>query len=65
LLKNFSRLRKPKTNFQIYQKNILIKYSILLLFLRENYCDIFVEICNVYSETMAKVYYFNLKTYVS
>ncbi len=43
----------------------MIKYSILLLFLRENYTDIFVEMCNVYSETMAKVYYFNLKTYVN
>ena len=34
-----------------------------MLYLRENFKPIFVEICNAYSEIMAKVYYKNFKTY--
>ena len=34
-----------------------------MLYLKENYKEIFVEICNAYSEIMAKVYYLNFKTY--
>ena len=57
-------LKKPKTNIQIMQENALIKYKQLTRFLREHYLDVYVEICNLYSEIMAKLYLSYFKTYI-
>lgn len=46
------------------QENALIKYKQLTRFLREHYLDVYVEICNLYSEIMAKLYLSYFKTYI-
>ncbi len=47
------------------QSNVLLKYKAYTQFLRTHSLDTYVEICNVYSETMSKLYLQNFKTYAS
>jgi len=54
-------LRKPKTNIHILQKNVLIKFKIFTEFLKEHYLDIYVDLCNLYTESMSKIYITNFK----
>jgi len=37
LMAKMNNLKKPKTNFQIHQESILLKYKPLVIFLREHY----------------------------
>lgn len=46
------------------QDNVLLKFKPLLIFLRENSQETYVEISNYYSEVMDKVYYNLIKTYI-
>jgi hypothetical protein len=64
LIEKISLLKKPKTNIQILQKNVLLKYKIFTEFLKEHYLDIYVDLCNLYTEAMGKIYLTNFKTYV-
>jgi len=63
LLSKFYSLHKDKTNFQIVQQNMLIRYKSLNLFLRTHSQDKYVEMTNQYSEYMSKRYYNDLKDY--
>jgi vacuolar protein sorting-associated protein 52 len=65
LIEKLNLLKKPKTNIQIMQNNVLMKYRIFTQFLREHYLDVYVELCNIYSEIMGKIYFTNFKTYIS
>ena len=64
LIVKMNNLRKPKTNFQILQESILLKYKPLLIFLKEQSQETFVELTNYYSEVMSKIYYYMIKTYI-
>jgi len=64
LIVKMNNLRKPKTNFQILQESILLKYKPLLAFLRDHSQETFVELTNYYSEVMNKIYYHLIKTYI-
>ena len=64
LIVKMNNLRKPKTNFQILQESILLKFKPLLAFLKEHSQETFVELTNYYSEVMNKIYFHLIKTYI-
>ncbi len=47
------------------QKNVLLKYKIFTQFLKENHLEIYIELCNIYSDIMGRFYFTNFKTYTS
>lgn len=53
LMVKINNLRKPKTNFQILQESVLLRFKPLLTFLKEHSQETFVEITNYYSEVMS------------
>jgi hypothetical protein len=65
ILDEVSMLKKPKTNIQLIQQNRLIKYKMLLLFLKDHNQPIFFEIVQVYSDTLNKIYNHNLSLYIN
>jgi hypothetical protein len=54
---------KPRTNLQVLQDNVLLKYKDLLQFLRENNQETFVEICMHFTDTLGYIYHKNFKDY--
>ncbi len=42
----------------------MLKYKPLLTFLKDHSQETFVELTNYYSEVMAKIYYYLIKTYI-
>lgn len=46
------------------QESVLLKYKPLLIFLKDNAQDTFVELTNYYADVMDKIYYHLLKTYI-
>lgn len=48
-------LRKPKTNIQILQQSVLLKYRYLMSFLKEHGKEIYNEVRAAYIDTMNKV----------
>ena len=65
LMSKLQILKKPMTNIQIIQQNVLLKYKGFLVFLRTHNQGIYFEITNYYSELMNKLYLFSFKTYIS
>ena len=55
LLTKLYLLRKPKTNVQILQQNVLLKYKYLVHFLKQHAGEILVEVKHVYVETMSSL----------
>ncbi|GBG65955.1 hypothetical protein CBR_g54934 [Chara braunii] len=64
LLQKLYALRKPKTNVQILQQNVLLRHKYLATFLREHGKEIYPEIRNAYVDTMGKVLCAHFKTYI-
>jgi vacuolar protein sorting-associated protein 52 len=63
IIAKLNNLKKPKSNFQIYQQNILVKFKPLVVFLREFHSETYVELTTLYSAMMDEVYYSQLKQY--
>jgi hypothetical protein len=63
LISKMNNLRKPKSNFQIYQESVLLKYKPMIKFLREHNMETYIELTNIYSEIMDGVYYGHLRQY--
>ena len=61
LISKMNNLRKPKSNFQIYQESVLLKYKPMIKFLREHNMETYIELTNIYSEIMDGVYYGHLR----
>lgn len=57
-------LRKPKTNIQILQQNVLLKYKYVILFLKEHGKDIYTEVRAAYIDTMNKVLSAHFRVYI-
>ncbi|KAF3772392.1 Vacuolar sorting-associated protein 52 A [Nymphaea thermarum] len=57
-------LRKPKTNIQILQQSILLKYKYLILFLKEHGKEVYVEVRGAYVDTMHKVLSAHFRAYI-
>jgi len=49
-------LRRPKTNVQIQQQTRMLKFRHLVSFLRTNSLETFVEVRNMYVETLGRIY---------
>eukprot|EP00742_Colponemidia_sp_Colp-10_P005738 GILJ01006133.1.p1 GENE.GILJ01006133.1~~GILJ01006133.1.p1 ORF type:complete len:595 (+),score=118.62 GILJ01006133.1:511-2295(+) len=65
LMTKINSLKKPKTNIQILQQNVLVKYRIFIDFLDSNHPEVANEIKAAYLETMSKMYYGHFKTYIT
>jgi hypothetical protein len=64
LLEQIYKFRKPMTNFQVPQNNML-KYKLFFEFILSNERNIAEEICGEYIDTMSKIYYSYFKSYSS
>ncbi|GAQ91388.1 vacuolar protein sorting-associated protein [Klebsormidium nitens] len=64
LLNKFLALKKPKTNIQILQQSVLLKYKYMGAFLREHGREVYPEIVATYSDTMNKVLSAQFRTYI-
>ena len=63
LIAQFNTLKKPRSNFQIYQENVLLKFKPLVSFLRSHHLQTYIELTKIYAEQMEDVYDERLKTY--
>ncbi|XP_042477928.1 vacuolar protein sorting-associated protein 52 A-like [Macadamia integrifolia] len=57
-------LRKPKTNIQILQQNVLLKYKYVILFLKEHGKEVYTEVRGAYIDTMNKVLSAHFRAYI-
>jgi len=65
LLQKINTLKKPKTNLQILQRNVLVRFKYCNTFLAEHHSAIAEEVKVHYVSTMAKVYLVQFRTYAS
>jgi hypothetical protein len=65
LMQKLYSLRKPKTNIQILQQNVLLRFKYLVTFLRRHAPDVLAEVRACYVETMSRVLKQALQGYVS
>lgn len=63
ILNLIQSLSKPKVNFQVIQETKLMKFKNLLLYLRENSPESFIEVCMSYNETLSMLYLNHFKIY--
>ncbi|KAH9547824.1 hypothetical protein CY35_11G056300 [Sphagnum magellanicum] len=64
LMQKLYALRRPKTNIQILQQNVLLKYKYVATFLRTHGQEVFPEIRAAYVDTMNKVLSAHFRTYI-
>eukprot|EP00262_Sarcandra_glabra_P008290 TRINITY_DN21642_c0_g1_i1.p1 TRINITY_DN21642_c0_g1~~TRINITY_DN21642_c0_g1_i1.p1 ORF type:complete len:707 (+),score=131.09 TRINITY_DN21642_c0_g1_i1:195-2315(+) len=57
-------LRKPKTNIQILQQSVLLKYKYVVVFLKEHGKEVYVEVRGAYVDTMNKVLSAHFRAYI-
>ena len=58
-------LRRPKTNVQIQQQTRLLKFRHLVGFLRTHSLETYVEVRNMYVETVGRIYQGYFRTYLA
>ncbi|XP_073290161.1 vacuolar protein sorting-associated protein 52 A-like isoform X2 [Primulina huaijiensis] len=54
IVQKLNALRKPKTNVQILQQGVLLKYKYVILFLKDHGKDVYLEVRAAYIDTMNK-----------
>lgn len=59
------QLRKPKTNIQILQQNVLLKQKYLVTFLRQHGPEVFHEVRTAYTETLSRVLSAHFRSYLA
>ncbi|URE19083.1 vacuolar protein sorting-associated protein 52 [Musa troglodytarum] len=64
ITQKFNALRKPKTNIQILQQSVLLKYKYVILFLKEHGKEIYTEVRAAYVDTMNKVLSVHFRAYI-
>ncbi|XP_021912590.1 vacuolar protein sorting-associated protein 52 A [Carica papaya] len=57
-------LRKPKTNIQILQQSVLLKYKYVVSFLKEHGKEVYIEVRAAYIDTMNKVLSAHFRSYI-
>ncbi|XP_078433603.1 vps52 / Sac2 family [Wolffia australiana] len=57
-------LRKPKTNIQILQQSVLLKYKYIVVFLKEHGKEIYNEVRSAYIDTLNKVLSAHFRVYI-
>uniref|UniRef100_A0A0E0EZ76 Vacuolar protein sorting-associated protein 52 A n=1 Tax=Oryza meridionalis TaxID=40149 RepID=A0A0E0EZ76_9ORYZ len=60
----FFSMRKPGTNIQILQQNMVQKYRYLILFLREHGSKVYTDVRATYADTMNKVLSAHFQVYI-
>lgn len=58
-------LRKPKTNIQILQQNVLLKYKYLVAFLRQHGREVYTEVRAAYVDTLSRVLSSHFRAYLA
>ncbi|EEE59260.1 hypothetical protein OsJ_11277 [Oryza sativa Japonica Group] len=64
VIQKFYALRKPKTNIQILQQSVLLKYKYTIVFLKEHAKEIYAEVRAAYIDTMNKVLSAHFRAYI-
>ncbi|KAL8513695.1 hypothetical protein ACS0TY_012982 [Phlomoides rotata] len=64
IVQKLNALRKPKTNVQILQQSVLLKYKYVILFLKEQGKEVYLDIRAAYIDTMNKVLSTNIRAYI-
>ena len=59
------QMRRPRTNFEMIQRNVLMKYSPLIFFLKQHGPEVYPEVREYYVESMSKVIASRMKQYIS
>jgi hypothetical protein len=59
------QLRRPKTNIQILQQNVLLKQKYLVAFLRAHGPEVFGEVRGAYSDTLSRVLSAHFRSYLA
>jgi len=65
LLQKVNSLKKPKTNLQILQRNVLVRFKSMTQFLAEHHPAVAEEVRGHYVGTMSAVYLKQFRTYVT
>ncbi|GJR60707.1 vacuolar protein sorting-associated protein 52 A [Tanacetum coccineum] len=64
MIQKLYALRKPKTNIQILQQSILLKYKYVISFLKEHGKEVYSEVRAAYTDTMNKVLSAHFRAYI-
>ncbi|GMI90729.1 ARABIDOPSIS THALIANA VPS52 HOMOLOG, POKY POLLEN TUBE, T-DNA TRANSMISSION DEFECT 8 [Hibiscus trionum] len=64
VVQKLQALRKPKTNIQILQQNVLLKYKYVISFLKEHSKEVHLEVRAAYIDTMNKVLSAHFRAYI-
>ncbi|XVF63321.1 hypothetical protein PTKIN_Ptkin09bG0078600 [Pterospermum kingtungense] len=64
MVQKLQALRKPKTNIQILQQNVLLKYKFVTFFLKEHSKEVYNEVRAAYMDTMNKVLSAHFRAYI-
>ncbi|OMO61039.1 Vps52/Sac2 [Corchorus olitorius] len=64
IVQKLQALRKPKTNIQILQQNVLLKYKYVICFLKEHSKEVYSEVRAAYIDTMNKVLSAQFRAYI-
>ncbi|XP_047340854.1 vacuolar protein sorting-associated protein 52 A-like [Impatiens glandulifera] len=64
IIQKLYALRKPKTNIQILQQSVLLKYKYIISFLKEHGKDVYMEVRAAYVDTMNKVLSAHFRSYI-
>jgi hypothetical protein len=65
ILSRIYQLRKPKTNIQILQQNVLLRQKYLVTFLRQHGREVFPEVRTAYIDTLSKVLSAHFRSYLA
>jgi hypothetical protein len=64
ILDKIASFKKPKTNVQMLQPNVLLKFRYFMDFLQENSPEAADDVRDNYTQTMSKVYFGHFKSYL-
>lgn len=65
LLQKIYQLRRPRTNIQIIQQNVLLRFKYFVTFLKEHGGDVYAEVRSEYARTLSRVLSQHFKSYLS
>ncbi|KAK6126979.1 hypothetical protein DH2020_039280 [Rehmannia glutinosa] len=64
IVQKLNALRKPKTNVQILQQSVLLKYKYVILFLKDHGKEVYLDVRAAYIDTMNKVLSTKIRAYI-
>ncbi|XP_022938844.1 vacuolar protein sorting-associated protein 52 A isoform X1 [Cucurbita pepo subsp. pepo] len=64
IVQKLHALRKPKTNIQILQQSVLLKYKYVISFLKDHSKEVYLEVRTAYIDTMNKVLSAHFRAYI-